>query len=77
MIRLSVCIDSSLQLVEPSVKFACMIARPFWQKGIEEAWREAPIAWLAGVRGSGKTVLAEGLGAERVLYLNCDLPSVG
>ena len=54
-----------------------MIARPFWQKRIEDAWREAPIAWLAGVRRSGKTVLAESLGAERVLYLNCDLPSVG
>ena len=54
-----------------------MITRPFWQERIEEAWREAPIAWLAGVRRSGKTVLAESLGAERVLYLNCDLPSVG
>lgn len=53
-----------------------MISRPFWQQRIEEAWREAPIVWLCGVRRSGKTTLAEGLGEERVLYLNCDLPTV-
>jgi hypothetical protein len=53
-----------------------MITRPFWQERIEAAWREAPIAWLCGVRRSGKTTLAEGLGAERTLYVNCDLPSV-
>ena len=53
-----------------------MISRPFWQQGIEQAWREAPIAWLCGVRRSGKTTLAESLGPERVLYLNCDLPTV-
>jgi len=53
-----------------------MILRPFWQQRIEEAWREAPIAWLAGVRRSGKTTLTESLGPERVLYVNCDLPSV-
>jgi len=50
--------------------------RPFWQERIEEAWRDVPIAWLCGVRRSGKTTLAESLGAGRVLYLNCDLPSV-
>jgi predicted AAA+ superfamily ATPase len=54
-----------------------MITRPFWQERIEAAWREAPIAWLAGVRRAGKTTLAESLGADRILYLNCDLPSVG
>lgn len=53
-----------------------MIARPFWQHRIEEAWREAPIVWLAGVRRAGKTTLADSLGSEQVLYINCDLPSV-
>jgi predicted AAA+ superfamily ATPase len=53
-----------------------MIARPFWQRRIESSWREAPIAWLCGVRRSGKTTLAESVGPERVLYLDCDLPSV-
>jgi uncharacterized protein len=53
-----------------------MISRPFWQQRIEDAWREAPIAWLAGVRRSGKTTLAENLGPERALYVNCDLPTV-
>jgi hypothetical protein len=53
-----------------------MIPRPFWLRRIEEAWREAPIAWLCGVRRCGKTTLAESLGAERILYLNCDLPTV-
>jgi hypothetical protein len=53
-----------------------MNSRPFWLKRIENAWREAPIAWLCGVRRSGKTTLAECLGPERTLYLNCDLPTV-
>jgi predicted AAA+ superfamily ATPase len=53
-----------------------MIERPFWQKRIEQAWRQAPIAWLCGVRRCGKTTLAESLGRERILYINCDLPSV-
>jgi len=53
-----------------------MVPRPFWLQRIEEAWKEAPIAWLAGVRRSGKTTLAQSLGAERILYMNCDLPSV-
>ncbi|MFI5378194.1 MAG: ATP-binding protein [Tepidisphaerales bacterium] len=53
-----------------------MIMRPFWQQRIEDSWREAPIVWLCGVRRSGKTTLAEILGPERVLYVNCDLPSV-
>ena len=39
-------------------------------------WEEAPIAWLCGVRRCGKTTLAESLGADRVLYINCDLPMV-
>src|SRR5512136_43353 len=53
-----------------------MIDRPFWQKRIEQAWSEAPIVWLCGVRRSGKTTLAESLGPERVMYVNCDLPVV-
>ncbi len=53
-----------------------MITRPFWLQRIEGAWRQAPIAWLCGVRRSGKTTLAESIGRERALYVNCDLPVV-
>jgi len=53
-----------------------MIPRPFWLKRIEDAWHDTPIAWLCGVRRCGKTTLAESLGPERILYLNCDLPVV-
>ncbi len=52
-----------------------MINRPYWQDRLEQLWREAPIIWLAGVRRSGKTTLAQSLGAERSLYVNCDLPA--
>jgi predicted AAA+ superfamily ATPase len=53
-----------------------MFERPFWINRLEDAWRQAPIAWLCGVRRCGKTTLAESLGAERTLYVNCDLPQV-
>jgi hypothetical protein len=53
-----------------------MIERPFWLDRIESAWREAPIVWLAGVRRSGKTTLAQSLGEDRIHYVNCDLPVV-
>lgn len=53
-----------------------MIDRPFWINRIEDAWRAAPIVWLCGVRRSGKTTLARSLGEERILYVNCDLPTV-
>ena len=53
-----------------------MNTRPFWLKRIEDAWTEAPIVWLCGVRRAGKTTLAGGLDPEQTLYLNCDLPSV-
>jgi hypothetical protein len=53
-----------------------MVPRPFWLQRIEQAWQEAPIAWLCGVRRCGKTTLAEALGGERALFVNCDLPSV-
>lgn len=52
-----------------------MINRPFWQDRLDQAWGEAPIVWLAGVRRSGKTTVAQSLGAERSLYVNCDLPA--
>ncbi len=47
-----------------------MIQRPFWVGRLEEAWKEAPIVWLSGVRRSGKTTLARSLGEERVFYVN-------
>jgi hypothetical protein len=53
-----------------------MIDRPFWNQRITQAWREAPIAWLCGVRRSGKTTLARALDPEQVLFLDCDLPAV-
>lgn len=52
-----------------------MFPRPFWLQRIAQAWREAPIVWLCGVRRCGKTTLAQSLGSQRVLYVNCDLPS--
>jgi len=51
-----------------------MIDRPFWLDRIEAAWKQASVAWLSGVRRSGKTTLARSLGEERALYVNCDLP---
>ena len=53
-----------------------MVQRPFWLGRLEEAWKEAPIVWLSGVRRSGKTTLARSLGEERVFYVNCDLPVI-
>jgi len=53
-----------------------VIERPFWLHRIEEAWREAPVVWLAGVRRSGKTTLAQSLGSDQIDYINCDLPVV-
>lgn len=52
-----------------------MIERPHWKRRIEDAWKEAPIAWLSGVRRSGKTTLAKSLrNPKEILYINCDLP---
>lgn len=54
-----------------------MIQRPFWIQRIEDAWHEAPIVWLCGVRRCGKTTLVQSLGTdERMAYMNCDLPVV-
>lgn len=54
-----------------------MTERPFWLGRIEVGWQEAPIVWLCGVRRVGKTTMARGLGADRMQYVNCDLPSAG
>lgn len=51
-----------------------MVHRPFWQRRIERAWRDTPIAWLCGARRGGKTTLAESFGPGQALYINCDLP---
>jgi uncharacterized protein len=51
-----------------------MVERPFWTARIEEAWKQAPIVWLAGVRRVGKTTLVQSLGADKITYVNCDLP---
>jgi len=51
-----------------------MIERPFWIQRIERVWQSRSIVWLAGVRRSGKTTLAQSLGKDRILYVNCDLP---
>lgn len=53
-----------------------MYTRPFWLQRIEQAWEEAPIVWLCGVRRSGKTTLAQALDEDRITYVNCDLPVV-
>jgi predicted AAA+ superfamily ATPase len=50
-----------------------MIPRPIWLTRVESAWKKAPIAWLAGVRRTGKTTLAAQIDGAR--YVNCDLPS--
>lgn len=50
------------------------IPRPFWLARLQDAWSKAPIAWLSGVRRSGKSSLAAQVPDATVL--NCDLPSV-
>ena len=51
-----------------------MFARPFWIERLQEAWRAAPIAWLAGVRRVGKSTLARSLAADQVMFVECDQP---
>lgn len=53
-----------------------MIPRPFWLQRIEKAWEETSIVWLSGVRRVGKTTISQSLGADRIRYINCDLPIV-
>ena len=40
------------------------------------AWSRRSIIWLSGVRRVGKTTLAKMIDQDRVVYRNCDLPSV-
>jgi hypothetical protein len=56
--------------------YAYMFQRPFWINRIAQAWKEAPIVWLSGVRRTGKTTLVQSLGPDRIQYVNCDLPQV-
>ena len=54
-------------------KSAFNFARPYWLNRLQETWRAVPIAWLAGVRRSGQTTLAQSLSAEQTLYLNLEV----
>ena len=47
----------------------CLFARPYWLNRLQETWRAVPIAWLAGVRHSGKTTIAQSLDADQMLYV--------
>ena len=49
------------------------ILRPFWSNRIQQSWSQRSIVWLAGVRRTGKTTLAETF--DDSTYINCDLPS--
>lgn len=49
-----------------------IIKRPFWQKKIEEAWKEKNIIWLMGVRRIGKTSLCQSI--SDVVYFDCERP---
>lgn len=49
-----------------------MVDRRSWTQRIEEAWEQAPIVWLSGVKGVGKTTLMRGLGTQRALHVDCD-----
>lgn len=49
-----------------------VISRKIWLDKINQAWEHAPIAWLTGVRRSGKTTLCREF--KDAKYLNCDLP---
>ncbi len=50
------------------------ILRPFWRQRLEDAWKQKPIIWLAGVRRTGKTTLVQSL--PDATYVNCDLPRI-
>ena len=45
-----------------------MFPRPFWIKRLREAWQSVPIAWLAGVRRSGKSTLSQNLEPDQTLF---------
>ena len=46
--------------------------RHFWQKLVEQNWRERSVVWLAGVRRVGKTFLCQSL--EDIEHFDCELP---
>ena len=49
-----------------------MVHRPWWQKKLEQAWKERSIVWLSGVRRAGKTLLCQSL--DNTEYFDCELP---
>lgn len=49
-----------------------LIERPFWQKLVENAWKQKNIIWLMGVRRVGKTSLCRSL--ADVEYFDCERP---
>jgi predicted AAA+ superfamily ATPase len=49
-----------------------MAQRPWWQKKLEQAWKERSIVWLSGVRRAGKTMLCQSL--DNTEYFDCELP---
>ncbi len=51
-----------------------IIARPYWQNLIEQAWQEKTVIWLMGVRRVGKTSLCRSL--PDIVYLDCELPRI-
>jgi predicted AAA+ superfamily ATPase len=51
-----------------------VVLRDFWINRLRQVWERVPIAWLAGVRRVGKTVLVRSLPEAECLYVNCDLP---
>ena len=53
-----------------------MRSRNYWLDRIKHAWSNRSIVWLSGVRRVGKTTLAKMLVGDKVVYRNCDLPSV-
>ena len=53
-----------------------MIERALWLDRVRQSWSRRSVVWLSGVRRVGKTTLARMLSDEKVVHLNCDLPSV-
>ena len=49
-----------------------MVQRHFWQRLVEQNWRERSVVWLAGVRRVGKTFLCQSL--KDIEYFDCELP---
>ena len=51
-----------------------LIQRPFWQKLIEDTWKQRSVIWLMGVRRVGKTSLCQSL--PNIEYYDCETPRV-